>query len=102
MQYVLTWTRRTGAGGRDNEETARRVQDVFAKWSPSAGLTYHQFVARLDGQGGFTFVETDDPSALASDVLVFSAYYDFTVHPVVNAQEIVAPARAAIALRDSV
>jgi hypothetical protein len=53
MKYVVSWMLRPGGSGVDNEEASRRSLAVFAKWSPPAGLTFLQFLGRLDGQGGF-------------------------------------------------
>ena len=35
------------------EEGVQRALQVFSKWQPPAGSTFHQFVGRVDGEGGF-------------------------------------------------
>jgi len=102
MKFVIQWTSRPGGSGRDNEETQKRVQAVFGKWSPSPSATIQQYVGRIDGRGGFAVVETDDANAMAGDLSVFTPYFDYTVYPVVDIQELVAVGQAAIELRDSI
>ena len=80
MKYVITWT------PRDNitEESAARSLQVFGKWAPSEGADFKEFLGRVDGQGGFAVVETDDPKLIAKDAATFSAWFDFGVHPVLE------------------
>jgi hypothetical protein len=80
MKYVITWT------PRDNttEESIARSLQVFGKWTPSDGATFREFVGRVDGQGGFAVVETDDPRLIARDAATFSSWFDFSVHPVLE------------------
>jgi hypothetical protein len=61
MKYVLSWTARSGGSPADFEIAERRSLDVFSKWSPAADVTFHQFVQRVDGEGGFAVVETGNP-----------------------------------------
>jgi hypothetical protein len=98
----VQWTSRPGASGLDNEETQKRIQAVFGKWSPSPSGTIHQYVGRIDGRGGFAVVDTDDANAMAGDLSVFTPYFDYTVFPVIDIQELVGVGQAAIELRDSV
>ena len=80
MKYVVSWQPRSNA----TEETQARSLQVFGKWSPAEGTTYLQFLGRIDGPGGFAVVETDDPARLARDTSIFSAFFDFTVYPVLD------------------
>ena len=82
MKYVLTWRNRPGGSAEENLASTRRSLEVFAKWSPST--TIHQFVARVDGVGGFAVGETDDPAALARDCAVFTPFLDLEVYPVLD------------------
>ena len=71
MKYVLGWTQRLEALPKENEESAKRALELFYKWQPPEGVTFHQFVGRLDGEGAFAVVETDNPN----DVLDASAKF---------------------------
>lgn len=85
MKYVLVWKTRPGGSAQENLAATKRSLEVFAKWQPSA--TMHQFVSRVDAQGGFAVGETDDAAGLARDCAIFSPYLDFEVLPVVDIQE---------------
>lgn len=86
MKYVVTWETRSDW----SEETAARSLQVFGGWTPSEGATFVEFLARVDSRGGFSVVETDDPSLILRDTALFSAYFDFSVHPVLEIADAVA------------
>lgn len=86
MKYVVQWTQRQGLGIDD----AKLSQAVFSKWAPSATTTFHQFVARCDGKGGFAVVETEDAAAIYRDATTFGIWFDFQVHPVLEIMDTVA------------
>ena len=77
MKYAVTWEVRPGI----TEEASARSLQVFSKWSPSEGATFREFLGRVDGNGGFAVVETDDPKLIAKDVAPFVAWFEFHVHP---------------------
>ncbi len=80
MKYVVTWTPRANT----TEESAARSLQVFGKWTPSEGAEFKEFLGRVDGQGGFAVVETDDPRLIAKDAATFTPWFDFNVHPVLE------------------
>ena len=98
MKYVVTWETRQNF----SEEIQERSLSVLGKWSPPASATFHQFVARLDGGGGYAVVETEDTEALALDVATFSAYFDMKVHPCLDMMDAARIEGAAIEFRHSV
>ena len=98
MKYVVTWENRQTFG----EETQERSLSVLGKWAPPETVTFHQFVARLDGRGGYAVVETDDVEAMAQDVATFSAYFDMQVHPCLDMTDAARIEGAAIEFRRSV
>ena len=83
MKYVISWLAKPSLG---EAEIARSLQ-VFGKWSPSEGADFKEFLGRVDGQGGFAVVETDDPSLIAKDVAPFASWFDFSVYPVLEITE---------------
>ncbi|MEU2257976.1 DUF3303 family protein [Nocardia xishanensis] len=85
MKYVVSWTYRWNSSASENEASMQRALDVFANWKPSAGMTFHQFVGRLDGRGGFAVVETDNPMELADGPSKFGFFADYEIYPVVEA-----------------
>jgi hypothetical protein len=98
MKYVLTWETRANA----SEEVDARSLQVFSKWTPSEGTDFVQFVWRVDGRGGFAVVETEDVTLIARDTAIFGAFLDFSVYPVLDAQEAARIAGEAVEFRQSV
>ena len=83
-KYLVTWTARSGGSGRDNEAASERSLQLFSKWSPPADSTFHQFLTRLDGNGGAAVVETDNPLSVLEGPSKFGPYFEFSVIPVVD------------------
>jgi Protein of unknown function (DUF3303) len=102
MKYLVSWTARAGGSAADNEETVKRSLAVFAKWSPPGDATFHQFLGRLDGTGGFAVVETDNPASVAEGPAKFGPYFDFDVVPVMDITETAQAANEGAEFRDSV
>ena len=82
MKFVVSWRVRSGSSAADNEAAAARVLEVFGKWTPPSDETFHQFLGRLDGTGGFAVVESDNPDSLAEAPAKFGTYLDFEIIPV--------------------
>jgi hypothetical protein len=99
MKYVVTWMNRDSGNA---EADVKRSLSIFSKWSPSAGSTFHQFVGRVDGEGGFAVVETDDPMDILRDVSLFAPWLKYEVHPVVDIADVARVGAEAIKIRDSV
>ncbi|HEY1634701.1 MAG TPA: DUF3303 family protein [Acidimicrobiales bacterium] len=102
MKYVVSWTPRQGGSAADNEASLKRGLDVFSKWSPAAGATFHQFLGRVDGEGGFSVVETDDPRLILGDTAKFSPFFEFHVYPVVDITDVAQIGSEAIEFRSSI
>ena len=85
MKYVLQWTTRPGGSAEENVTSLQRSLEVLSKWTPST--TIHQFVAKVDGSGGFAVGETDDMAVLARDCAIFTPYVDIDVHPVLDMEQ---------------
>ena len=80
MKYVVSWDIRPAV----TEEDLARPLEVFGKWLPSEGSDFKEFLGRVDGRGGFAVVAVDDVALLAKDIAPFGAWFDFTVHPVLE------------------
>jgi Protein of unknown function (DUF3303) len=102
MKYVATWKPRYGGSAAENEATAARLLEVFSKWTPPSDFTFHQFVLRVDGEGGFAVIEGDDPVSAARDIAKFAPFLEYTVYPVVDVAEGAAAAAEAIEWRKSI
>jgi Domain of unknown function (DUF3303) len=101
MKYVISWTSRLNGSEKENEDATRRGVEVFSKWQPPSSTTFHQFVGRLDGAGGFAVVETDNPADLLDGVSKFFPLNEFQLFPVVDFPEFMAAASDGVAFRDS-
>jgi Protein of unknown function (DUF3303) len=98
MKYVVSWQPRSNT----TEEVQARSLEVFGKWSPAEGVKFLQFLGRMDGYGGFAVVETDNPTLLARDTAIFSAFFDQTVYPVLDIEESARIGSEAVEFRRSV
>lgn len=80
-----------------------RVLDVYGKWSVPSDATMHQFLLRLDGEGGFAVMETDNPASVADAPYKFGPYFESRVYPpVVDVGEGVSIVSQGIEFRKSV
>lgn len=102
MKYLVSWKIRGGGSGEENETAAARSLAVFAKWSPADDATFHQFLTRLDGEGGFAVVETDNPASILEGPAKFGPWFEFTVTPVMDIMDGIAVQQQAIDFRRSV
>lgn len=102
MKYLVSWTARAGGSAEENESLVTRSLAAFARWAPPEDATFHQFLARLDGQGGFAVVETNNPASVAEGPSKFGPFFEFSVVPVLDIGEGVALAQAGIAFREAV
>lgn len=102
MKYAMTWTSRLGGSGKENEEAVQRALELFSKWQPPAGTTFHQFVGRVDGEGGFAIVETDNAVELLTETSKFAPFNSFQVHPVVDMGDWAQAAQQGIDFRHSI
>jgi hypothetical protein len=98
MKYVISWTARSSSNA---EEDAKRSLSAFTNWTPSPSSTFLQFVQRVDGEGGFAVVETDDPTLILADTLKFAPWFKYECIPVIDIMDAVGTFQEAIAYRDS-
>jgi hypothetical protein len=102
MKYVLAWTSRLGGTGKENEAAVRRALELLGKWKPPKGTKIHQFVGRLDAEGGFAVLETDNPAELLDGTGKFAPYNAFHVYPVVDIDEWAKTAQEGVKFRGSI
>lgn len=98
MKYVVTWEQYQNTS---EEQQARSLQ-VFSKWSPDERVDFQQFLGRVDGQGGFSVVETDELSLLAKEIALFSPFFEFKVYPVLEIAQTAEIGVEAVAMRQSI
>ncbi len=101
-KYLVTWTARSGGSGAEQEAAEERSLQLFSKWSPPADATFHQFLTRLDGNGGAAVVETDNPLSVLEGPAKFGPYFEFNVVPVIDIMDGVAVGQEGIEFRQSI
>jgi hypothetical protein len=102
VKYVLAWTSRSGGSAAENEKGAKRALQMYQKWSPPAGVTITEFVATLNGEGGFAVLEADDPALVIGIGARFAPYLTTQVHPVVGMDVAAKAGEEGIGFRESV
>lgn len=102
MKYVISWTYKWNGSATENEVGVRRALEVFGKWTPPATSTFHQFVGKLDGTGGFAVVETDNPMDLADAPSRFGFFADYQIYPVADMDETVQAVQRGVEFRESI
>ncbi len=102
MKYVVSWTYHWNGSAAENEAGMERALQVFAKWTQPASMTFHQFVGKLDGTGGFAVVETDDPMDLADAPSKFGYFAEYRIDPVTDMTEVAQVIQQGVDFRKSV
>lgn len=102
MKYVMSWKPHTGGSAADNEASIKRSLEVFSKWAPPDTVTFHEFVTRADGRGGYAVVTTDDLAAMMGEVSKFTPFNEFEVVPVLDIAEGIGLVSEAISYRDGI
>jgi Protein of unknown function (DUF3303) len=102
MKYVMAWRPRLNGSAEDNEAAVRRGVELFSKWQQPAGTTFHQFVGRVDGAGGFAVVETDTVDDLLEGTGKFGPLNEFELYPVVDIADWMRVAQEGIEFRESI
>jgi hypothetical protein len=101
-KYLVSWKARQCGTAQQNHDDAKQNMAAFAKWQPPAGQNFLQFLARIDSQGGYAVVETDDVASLTDGPSKFGTWFEFEVIPVVDIGDGVTQIEAAIKFRESI
>ena len=97
MKYVIEYEIRTAGLTHDqNFANQDALLKAFGKWTPEEGLTVHAFVSNMNN-GGYVWVEADDPNVVYSFVSKFIYWNDVNVVPVVDVADGVASGVASLA-----
>lgn len=102
MKYLVSMTFRLNGSATENEAASRRILDLYSKWTPPAGTTFHQFLGRVDAAGTFAVIETDNPADLAATTSKFGPYVEYEVYPVVDIDDMVQVAQEGVKFRESI
>jgi hypothetical protein len=102
MKFVVTWKPRAGGSAAENEASAVRALELYSKWTPSPTTTIHQFVLRVDGEGGFAVGESDSASDLAAGIAKLASVFEYAVYPVIDIDDGIRIANEAVEFRKSI
>jgi len=102
MKYLVAWKVRSGVGGGQAEADIERSLKVFSKWSPPGDVKFLQFLTRLDGEGGYGVIESDNPAHVLEGPSKFGPWFEFTVTPVMDIMEGVPVFNEGIEFRKSI
>jgi hypothetical protein len=100
MKFVLTYTFRDGGSLEEREAATKRGMQLLGKFEPSVQIK--EWVDRIDGEGGFAVVESDDPAAMTKDIAIWAPMFHFELFPVLDVAESTAAQQEAIDFRDSI
>jgi hypothetical protein len=99
MKFVLTYTTHSGGSEADRHAGAKKAQQLLESWQPSDPGSIQQWVSRVDGNGGFSVIETDSAEDLLKDLATWSTFLDFQVYPVIDIGEATPITQAALDAR---
>lgn len=98
MLFATIYTPR-GAG---DEEAPKRVQELYGKWKPPAGMEIKAFYSFADGNGGIVISEAATAAQILEAVSAFIPYFEYNVVPILEIGEAVSIGQRVNAWRDSV
>ena len=97
LKYVIEYEIRT-AGLTYDQNLANQdaLLKAFGTWKPEEGLTVHAFLANMNN-GGYVFVEAEDPTVVSSFVSKYFYWNDINVVPVIDVADNVTIGTASLA-----
>lgn len=101
-KYLMSWKLRLSGTAQQNHDDGKKLLDTFAKWKMPSDQNFLQFLARVDGTGGYAVVETDNPAGLTDAPSKFGTWLEFDVTPVVDIMDNVAVVAAGAEFRESI
>ncbi len=101
MKFVFTYTTQQGGSEADRHEAGKKAQQLLETWQPSDSASILQWVSRVDGNGGFSVIETDNAENILKDLATWSSFLDFQVYPVVDIADATPVTQAALAARSA-
>ncbi|HWA66171.1 MAG TPA: DUF3303 family protein [Mycobacteriales bacterium] len=100
-KFLITWKIREGLSAQQNHDDLKTMLSTFGKWEQPADQTFHQWVLRLDGNGGAAIVETDDIAGLGRAPQLFAPWLSYEIHPVIDIADGAAMAHEAVQSREA-
>jgi hypothetical protein len=101
-KYLMSWKTRAAGTAQQNHDDGKSLLEAFSKWQIPADQNFKEFLSRVDGEGGFAVVETDDQAGLLDGVSKFVTWLAFDIVPVVDIMDGVSVLDAGATFRESV
>jgi Protein of unknown function (DUF3303) len=101
-KYLMSWKTRGAGTAQQNHDDGKSILEAFAKWQAPADQKWSEFLARVDGGGGFAVIETANQAGLMDGVSKFVTWLEFDVVPVVDITDGVSQLAAGAEFRESV
>ena len=96
MKFVVSMNFLRNGSAAENKAAQKELLDLYSKWKPPDGTTFHQFLGRIDGGGTFAVVETDNPADLMDTSSKFGSFVDYQIYPVVEIADAAQAAQDAV------
>jgi hypothetical protein len=101
-KYLMSWKTRAAGTAQQNHDDGKSILEAFAKWQIPADQNYKEFLSRVDGEGGFAVIETDNQAGLLDGVSKFLTWLEFDIVPVVDIMDAVSVLSAGADYRESI
>jgi hypothetical protein len=101
-KFVVSWKARLAGTAQQNHDDVKKTLETFSRWQPPADQDWQPFVLRVDNQGGFAFVETDNPAGLLEASSKFFTFNEVEIFPVVDIADGVARLYEGVEFRESI
>lgn len=101
-KYLMSWKTRAAGTAQQNHDDGKAILAAFAKWQIPTDQNYKEFLSRVDGEGGFAVIETDNQAGLLDGVSKFTTWLEFDIVPVVDIMDGVSVLAAGAEFRESV
>ena len=101
-KYLMSWKTRAAGTAQQNHDDGKAILAAFAKWEIPGDQNYKEFLSRVDGEGGFAVIETDNQAGLLKGVSKFTTWLEFNILPVVDIMDGVSILAAGAESRESV
>jgi hypothetical protein len=98
MLFAVSWVPRSGL----DEDREKRTLKLFSSWKPPEGIDFLGFYDYADGNGGISIMETSSAELVLESTAPWTAYFEFTVRPIVPTEKSVPIFQKALGWRDSI
>ena len=96
------WKTRAAGTAQQIHGDRKAILAAHSKWQIPADQNYREFLSRVDGEGGFAVIETNNQAGLLDGVSKFTTWLEFDIVPLVDIMDGVSVLAAVAEFRESV